>query len=74
MDSDFTFFVWDFFVMSQWKNPVSPQVYWDRSGNQVRSLWAGYVDLVLVAVCSSRKIMSLETSQIQYLIIYGYWE
>lgn len=52
-------------MISYWKNPVSPQVYWDRSGNQVRSLWAGYVDLVLVAVCSSRKIMSLETSQIQ---------
>lgn len=40
-------------------------MYWDKSGNQPRSLWAGDVDLVLVAGCSSRKIMSPEASQNQ---------
>lgn len=40
-------------------------MYLIRSGNQVRSLWAGDVALVFVDVYSSGKTINLEASQIQ---------
>lgn len=46
------------------KRSSNPQVYLIRSGNQMRSLWAGDVALVFVDVYSSRKTMNLEASQI----------